>query len=528
MKYFWTSFYILCLMFPVFCRQEKKVIREPIRVEVVNVEVPVRVFLRGEPVGSLKKSDFKIFEGGEEQTVHGFFPGRRKIKAVAADPSAGSELPPRHFVLIFEVSEHSRQLDQGIEYLFDRFLTEADDVLIFVNRHTLSYTPLRDKELARAEILNLLKGQAEEARQHMFTYLKTIENEMDRFRNITRWGPSSSPSGYKVQLKNSLEKYLAVLTDYKRKFLTPDMDAYSGFLRHLAGIKKEKWVIQFSQTPLFPTFSLRTRRKIDDAIGELSSSYRAEDIPFANVLKRLMTRIDRSKNMAEDFPGDRLERLFSSTGATFHAIVLPMRKELLLEDLRYEPVSTQIERLMQDICRRTGGLLTLTGDIESALAEIGNREDIYYILTYSPKNRRRAGKIKILPVNSAYEVFYDEDARLRPGERPAEHGPAGPDSAVEIREMVLRDKKLHLLIGGFATGMRGDKTGGRIGIGLVLRTRSGRILYQKCNTLASQQGTVKVSVNFSWLRKGSYKITVRVNDLLSGRSAFRTIEPVVE
>ena len=62
----------------------------------------------------------------------------------------------------------------------------------------------------------------------------------------------------------------------------------------------------------------------------------------------------------------------------------------------------------------------------------------------------------------------------------------------------------------------------------MLRTRSGRILYQKSNTLASQQGTVKVSVNFSWLRKGSYKITVRVKDLLSGRSAFRTIEPVVE
>jgi hypothetical protein len=38
-------------------QEQEKIIEE---VEVVNIEVPVRVFSKGAPVGGLKKSDFKL------------------------------------------------------------------------------------------------------------------------------------------------------------------------------------------------------------------------------------------------------------------------------------------------------------------------------------------------------------------------------------------------------------------------------------------------------------------------------------
>ena len=48
---------------------------EPIKekVEVVNIEVPVRVFLDGAPVAVLTRDDFQLFEGKEKQTINGFY-----------------------------------------------------------------------------------------------------------------------------------------------------------------------------------------------------------------------------------------------------------------------------------------------------------------------------------------------------------------------------------------------------------------------------------------------------------------------
>ena len=57
-------------------------------VRVVNVEVPVRVFLKGSPVDNLTRASFKIFEDGKPQKIHGFYIRRRKLAETVpvADP----------------------------------------------------------------------------------------------------------------------------------------------------------------------------------------------------------------------------------------------------------------------------------------------------------------------------------------------------------------------------------------------------------------------------------------------------------
>jgi len=41
-------------------------------IDVVNVEVPVRVFLDGLPLADLQKDDFRLFEDNEPQAINGF------------------------------------------------------------------------------------------------------------------------------------------------------------------------------------------------------------------------------------------------------------------------------------------------------------------------------------------------------------------------------------------------------------------------------------------------------------------------
>jgi hypothetical protein len=73
-------FVISMLCFFIFLSANQDVIKE--KVEVVNVEVPVRVFLKGQPVDNLKKSDFKLYKDEilEQIRENGFFMKKKKIE----------------------------------------------------------------------------------------------------------------------------------------------------------------------------------------------------------------------------------------------------------------------------------------------------------------------------------------------------------------------------------------------------------------------------------------------------------------
>ena len=56
-------FVCLILVFPVLSQDQDQRITE--KVEVVQVEVPVRVFYKGEPVLDLTRDDFSLWENGK-------------------------------------------------------------------------------------------------------------------------------------------------------------------------------------------------------------------------------------------------------------------------------------------------------------------------------------------------------------------------------------------------------------------------------------------------------------------------------
>jgi hypothetical protein len=528
MKQFLPFILALCFIIPSIAPQEKEKISEPIVIKVVNVQLPVRVFFKGQPVDSLKKSDFKIFEGKDRQSINGFYIKRKIITPYFQRNRISQGSPSRYFVLVFQLSDYNQQLQEGLDYLFNFFLTSNDHLLVFINQKSLSYEPLQDKYLALVKITQLLKQQAKEARKHMVTYLKAIENELNGFKEITKWRPASSPSGYKIPLKNCMEKYLSILKEYRTRFLTPDIENYYRLSKLLKGIKKEKWVIHFYQTPLFPTMTTKTRKWIEDSIEALSTSLRAEDKSFYRVMRRLMNRYEMARDVTKEFSGDKISKIFYDVDATFHSVIMPIRKEILSEDLQYESVNTKIHRLLKEICHKTGGDVSLSTDLRSALRKIKDIEDIYYMITYAPKNLQNTAKVKVLTSNKNHQVIYNENIRASAiNQNPLKEPQLAPDSSLEIKNTFLKDKKLYLEITGFRTIKTADQYRGSININITIKDINNQVLYNKSNTLSTRKATINLSIAFNWLKKGSYTISVEAKDLLSGDTAHQFLESTI-
>jgi hypothetical protein len=131
----------------LFGWQEEEILQETVR--VVNVEVPVRVHYRGKPVDNLTKNDFKLFEKGKQQDIHGFILKRKKINVQELKLNAEQVMTrkQRFFVLVFRFTHYNDDIKKGLDYIFDTILTDTDQLLVFANDRSAYFKFLKKSSM---------------------------------------------------------------------------------------------------------------------------------------------------------------------------------------------------------------------------------------------------------------------------------------------------------------------------------------------------------------------------------------------
>ncbi|MCK4835511.1 MAG: hypothetical protein KAT17_02695, partial [Candidatus Aminicenantes bacterium] len=314
-KIFSLNLFILSIiLFPLLAtaQEDQDKIREEVR--VVNVEVPVRVMYKGKPVTNLKRSDFKLYESGKEQKIHGFFPLKKIIKRQKYDLTAERVVKrkPRYFVLVFRISNFNNDFKKSIKNFIKNILYKEDKLLLFINDKTMYFSQISDVSEVYSIIEKNLKDQCKKAKFRFEKYYQRVKQAINlaRFKAmLTRSENSAILIADDVIL--FLENYLAIWKDYKGKYLIPDVDAFYNFSQLLEKINLEKWVISFYQFEKFPELKLTgdIRNGIEILIFDLQMN-RSEDAAKSRILSRLLNTIDRELKVSNDFPSEEISKLF--------------------------------------------------------------------------------------------------------------------------------------------------------------------------------------------------------------------------
>jgi len=473
-------FFLCGLLFPLIAQQEDQVIRE--EVKVTNVEVPVRVFFKGKPMDNLTKPDFKLYEDGKLQEINGFYLNKKKINVphygLKAEEEKRKPVIPRYFALVFNLTDYHENLEKGLDYLFDDILREDDQLLVMMNDRIFFYEDLSDKELVRKNIKNLAQEIGSEARKELIDYLKRIERKTEEFKHLiradqdamARAAERAKKSGNTINvsqrdryIERFLTEYVATWKEFKKLYLTPNLDKFYNFSIHLQKIKREKWVINFHQMIKFPQIK-RTSNSMQELIDMLDTSkYHKLNFEFM---------------AATDFPTEDVSRLFYKVNATFHSILIPTPKDIVSEDLEYREISTAFENFLRDITKKTGGTLISSANLVSALDTIRDVEDIYYMLTYEPEDPKKIGRIKVVLADKTvkYKVVYDKNIRSAYIKKYLAKK-AAENPVIKIKEMAFTGKKLELLISDFLIKKEGKTRNGKIAVHIVVEDKDGKVLF---------------------------------------------------
>jgi hypothetical protein len=511
----------------LFGQQEDEVLQESVR--VVNVEVPVRVYFKGKPVDSLTKNDFKLYEGGKLQDIHGFILKRKKIKAqeLELDAERVQTRLGRYFTLVFRITHYNKYIKEGLDYIFDTVLNESDQLLVFVNDRSVFFKSLEDKLDVKTKLDRVLHDVSLEARIKMLQYLKEVENAVNKHKMEMKLAEAGRGAikEFHTLIQRYFAKFLEIWKMYKKKYLIPDINIYYNFARFLKGIDKEKWVINFYQFEVFPDIiiSSESMRRIRRLVGEWQVSDIPEEVTFSRIITRQMIEIEKELSVVRDFPSDEVAKIFHNVDTTFHSIFMKTNFNALLTDVKYREIATDLESSLRAITARTGGELVVSNKLDTALDRISEVEDVYYMLTYAPKNPDKVGKIKVKLNNRKFKLVYSPN--LRSGflgqfleEKQIKKKP------IKIQDLNFKNGKLTFVISDFFWD---KKDGGALSIRIRINDPQGKSVFDQKKTIKATQKKINIALNIRGLKNGDYDVVVDVNDLFTKMSSTQLLKTTI-
>ena len=517
-----------------FGQNAQEIPDEPLRetVDIVAVEVPVRVSHEGKPVFGLTRDDFTLYENGKKQVITDFYITRKQLQIgseTETDAEAAVAPAPRFFVLVFRCYDFNDTLLKGLRTTFQNILRPRDQLVVFINNSTLNYAPIADKQKVEAELETTLRSECYQAKARMLGYLKQVEQESKLIKmnldSSTGMASSTRPS----QIVFYLKKYLDLWKEYKKMVLEQDLGSYYRFASLLEQVKMEKWVLNFYQLEMIPRMSLgrQVRNVLEGYVQRFAISTVPEELAVGRSIAQTLQDIDRSLSVCADFPSEQAAKLFNKVNATFHTIFLNAVIESLDEDIEFRQVSTDIENTLRELTHQTGGNLITSTDIPQSLAKISEMEDLVYTLAYVPsKKKSAAGKVKVKLSNSRYDLFYDDNQRedyIRAFIRKQEQ----ENPSVRFQNLEFKDKRLLIGIDNFKILQTDGKSLGRLEVRIQIKTDSGTAVFDKGRQMETTKQPVSISLDFSGLIAGKYTILVTVRDLLSGKSCQDLLQPTI-
>lgn len=470
------------------------------KVDVVNVNLPVRVFHKGEPVKGLTAENFKIRIDGKDVPINGFFEESQKISVTE---KVRQTPKPRLFVLVFNINDYNMSLTRHLDTIFQKVIRPGDRLMIVTNSYFITDRPVKNLEKQKARLKRILEMETLRVKREM----RRIEFELKGLvEELVLLLAAGSPN---TLLQDFKSKYAAVLDDYKQRYANIMQTQGLKMAEYLKQQDVPKWVINFHQVGMFPQLKSAHEGGLRKALDQLGRNY-----PW---LRADLFALDTMFNVAEGNMVKEISKYFLNSEVTFHTILMKGHSTVFLDHLDYKPMATEAETMMRRITKLTGGEEMGSNNVEKFIDRIVEKEDIYYVLSYNPGAANAKIKVRVTDASGKnYDVIYDNQRRPWYLKSKIKKVRQKESPQVAIKNVSYNRGILALSI----AGIKMDETGGKGKIHLLIRIL-GNGSEEKSKVekaFACKERKFVLRMKPPGLKRGNYDIMVQVTDLLTGKN----------
>ncbi len=479
-------------------------------VTVTAVEVPVRVLLKGEAVKDLTKGDFEVYENGVKQEIAQFEVISRKIAAPAlpTPPVPGQKSRPqkRLFLLIFNIFDYDDSVGEAVDYFFRDIFQPGDQIVVLTEGRILDIQRGKRVEDLIAAVKDSLRKFKAISTAATIKNFRDISYEADKLLALLRGLRGNLESKAPTMIR-FFENYQRIWGDYRRQFLEVDVDFYQRLVKRLKTIEGDKWAIGFQQREMFP--KIKSASRLDNEIrGWVDSQVEPQQQVDARMVQARQMELQRSFDFAGGINDAALSDLFLGADFTFHLILMKSTRTVFSQDLELTEVGQDYEELLTRISRSTGGYSAFSNQPAAALQQAVELEDFHYLLVYSPRESSGGKKrnIEVKVNRSGVDMVYLKNYLA-----------AGP-LQVSVADFEVKGKAIRFSLRHYQMTQVNNQSRGVADVKITIFDEGSNKLFDEGKTLDLIKDETHISLNFDWLKPGTYFIVIQAIDRVANQS----------
>ena len=475
-------------------------------VTVIAVEIPVRVLQKGQFVKNLTKEDFEIYENGILQPITGFEVRSRRISVPFEVSEEELKLQPekRLFLLIFNIFDYQDYVGEAIDYFFSDTFRQGDRIIILSEGNLFDIETGKGPADVARDVKDTLKKFKVISTMQILRAYQNLRSEADRLILALQ---GSNPMPWDQAVTAFYKNYERLWLEYKRQFITPDLELYRSIIKRTKAIEGEKWALCFQQREMFPklknegSLERLIREKVDTPSDDPITTFQQRNV------RSMQMQLQRLFDVSGDMPTEAMKNLFLEANITFHLLLLKSHRPLVEQDFELREVGQDYEDCFRQISFSTGGHTAFSNKVTEAMIEASQTEDYYYLLVYSPK----------------------EDPTEKPLSIDVKVKQKGVD-VVHLKQF-LREKFLPISIVDFASGRKTikfslinyqrvkmeDKLSGVAQVKITLFDKDSNKVFEDTKVLQLIKDQTHISIPFNQLKSGTYFIIIQAIDKLTNR-----------
>jgi len=479
-------------------------------VTVTAVEVPVRVFSKGEPVRDLTKENFEIYENGVKQEISHFEVISRRISspALPQPPVSGqkSRPPKRLFLLLFNIFDYDDSVGQAVDEFFRNIFGPGDQIVVLTEGRVLQLERGQGIEELASSVKDSLRKFKAISTAAAIKNFREISYEADRLLAQLR-GQETGRLSIAPAMIRFFENYQRIWDEYRRQFLEFDVDFYERLIGRLKIVEGEKWAVAFQQREMFP--KIRSASRLDHEIRAWVDSQIEPQLQVdARMVQARQQELQRSFDFIASLRPEELNDLFLAADFTFHLILLKSSRTIFSQDLELREVGQNYEELLNRISRLTGGYSSFSNQPAAALRQAAEVEDFHYLLVYSPKETAGGKKRTIeVKVNRPEVDIVSLKNYL-----------AAAPPQIGVKDFKVSGKVLSFSLVEYQMSSDQGKRRGLVDVRITIFDEASSQVFDQGKALDVFKDETRISLDFRWLEKGNYFIVIQAFDRLANRS----------
>jgi len=366
---------------------------------VVNIEVPVRIYMGNIFVEDLSIDDFEVFEDGVPQKIEAVYLIKKRNVKRSEEKRRFTPQTHRNFYLFFEITEYDPRIKQAIEYFIQNVILPSDNLVIVTPMKTYRMKSktfeLMPKEKVVKQLVEIIRKDALVGGSEYKAIIEdvaSIASSLSAFLNPTTGGDAESPAvddtGSELTRGMSLEEQIMLYSTLLSKLESirrVDQKKLMDFASYLKERIGQKYVFMFYQKEFIPQIEPRI---LNQTITELN------DRPdIVQSLTNIMSLYRREIS----FDVDTVQQAYADSSITIHFLFLTNPPENRY-GVHFEEHSEDIFSAFKQMASATGGFSESSMNPDFLMRKAVEASENYYLLYYSPNEYKADGKFRKIEI----------------------------------------------------------------------------------------------------------------------------------